>query len=598
MQPCITASALQNSDWKLSSHAARPRDWHLSAAQSHAASWNARHVAERAPWPEVDDEPDELESEQALVDAWTSVMHSATAASLATAFITPGYHACAPSGCRMADGRRSRVLPRAGPCEHAAMKQTLASCLSLLVGCSAAPPPSPAPVVAAPSATAAAPAGATLVAAPVAARPSAPTTGETCKLAWTNEPVWSATTPSVGPPTARLTIVWFFELDDPFSAHVAPRIAELRDELGPENVRIVWRHHPLPFHKTARRAGKAAQHVFETRGGEPFWRFVRDALAARPPHTDARLFELASREGVTDRAAFDAALDDPRLDAELDDGAALARALGMLGVPAFLLNGEVVNGAQPLETFREAARRATARTQQSGRDACAATQLALPERPSEPAPSTAPAPVAEPVDFVAIPVGASPSRGPADAPVTIVAFGGYQDPFSRRATGTIHALLDQHKADVRYVWKDHPLPFHKHAITAATLVRRAHARGGASAFFRVHDELMAATTVDDASLAAFAARHGLGAPSPTKTPAIEADLALGEAAGVRGTPTFFVNGRRLVGARPEADFEQVIGEELAKAKGLLARGTPRAGIYDAALRANGARPPATKQPTP
>ncbi len=472
------------------------------------------------------------------------------------------------------------------------MTRTLAWTSLLLAGCASTPPPTPVPTVAAPTATAPASATPTLVAAPVA-RPAAQGVSESCRLTWTAQPVWTPSSPSIGPVSAPLTIVWFFELDDPFSARVAPRILELRDELGHDNVRIVWRHHPLPFHKTARRAGKAAQHVFEARGGEAFWRFVQGAFEARPPHTDDRLFELASREGLTDRASFDAALDDPRLDAELDDGAALAQALRLLGVPAFLINGEVVNGAQPIETFREAARRATVASRQAGHDACAATQLALRAPPSEPTrATTAPAPDA--VEFFSIPVGASPARGPADAPVTIVAFGGYQDPFSRRATSTIHSLLEKHKSDVRYVWKDFPLDFHKHAIAAATLVRRGAAKGGPAAFFQLHDELMASPAIDDATLAAFASKHRLGAPSSTKTPAISVDLALGTAAGVRGTPTFFINGRRLTGARPEGDFEQAIGEELAKARALLARGTPRARIYEAALRANGAKPVSPK----
>lgn len=474
------------------------------------------------------------------------------------------------------------------------MKHLPLCALALLAGC-AAPRPAEPPTVAAPAAahpsttSSPAPAAPLVVAAPHAR----PVAAETCRLPWTSEPLWTPMSPQTGPIGAPVTIVWFFDLDDPFTARAAPTVFEARDEAGREQVRVVWRHHPLPFHRTARRAAKAAQHVFEQRGDEAFGRFIRAVLDARPPHTDERLFELAAREGVG-RADLAAALDDPRLEAELDASAGLARDLGLLGTPAFLVNGEVINGAQPIDRFREVLGRALQASRRGGLDACEATRQAHPTR-AEQRP-TAPSPAADTPEFVSVPVGASPARGPADALVTIVEFGGYQDPFSRKAAATMKALLAERGGDVRHVWKDFPLPFHTHAISAAALVRRALARGGPTAFFAAHDELMASHAVDDATLSSLAARHRLGTPTKVTTPAIEADLALGRAAGVRGTPTFFVNGRRVGGARPKADFDAVIDEELAKAKALLARGTPRAQIYDAALRANGALPAAPKAP--
>ena len=56
--------------------------------------------------------------------------------------------------------------------------------------------------------------------------------------------------------------------------------------------------------------------------------------------------------------------------------------------------------------------------------------------------------------------------------------------------------------------------------------------------------------------------------------AIDADADLGDDMQASGTPHFFVNGRRLVGAQPVEKFAEIIDEELTKTTALLAKGTP------------------------
>src|SRR5262245_49612605 len=53
----------------------------------------------------------------------------------------------------------------------------------------------------------------------------------------------------------------------------------------------------------------------------------------------------------------------------------------------------------------------------------------------------------------------APQRGPDDALVTIVMFSDYQCPFCKRAEPTISRILNEHRNDVRVVWRDNPLPF-------------------------------------------------------------------------------------------------------------------------------------------
>ena len=53
---------------------------------------------------------------------------------------------------------------------------------------------------------------------------------------------------------------------------------------------------------------------------------------------------------------------------------------------------------------------------------------------------------------------------------------------------------------------------------------------------------------------------------------IDADTEVSEDFQASGTPHFFINGRRLVGAQPEEKFSKIIDEEIRKAQGLIAKG--------------------------
>src|SRR5690606_26838181 len=71
---------------------------------------------------------------------------------------------------------------------------------------------------------------------------------------------------------------------------------------------------------------------------------------------------------------------------------------------------------------------------------------------------------------------------------------------------------------------------------------------------------------------------------------IEANQELASDINASGTPHFFINGRRLVGAQPFEKFKEVIDEEVKKAEALIAKGTPKASLY-AEIMKNGKEPP-------
>jgi protein-disulfide isomerase len=191
------------------------------------------------------------------------------------------------------------------------------------------------------------------------------------------------------------------------------------------------------------------------------------------------------------------------------------------------------------------------------------------------------------VNFV--PVGSSPVRGKRDALVTLVEFSEFQCPYCSRVQPTLEALRASYGDDLRVVWKNEPLAFHPHALPAAEVALEARRERGDAGFWAVHDDLFAQPVggLDGASLLRIARKHGVDASkaasaiaSSTYQSTIDDDDKLAKRLGVSGTPTFFVNGRILVGAQPYSTFVTAIDDELAKAKARVAKGTPRARVYD------------------
>lgn len=166
-------------------------------------------------------------------------------------------------------------------------------------------------------------------------------------------------------------------------------------------------------------------------------------------------------------------------------------------------------------------------------------------------------------------VGSAPVRGRAEAPVTVVVFTDYECPFCAKAEVTLRAIEAQYGRDVRVAWKNHPLPFHKDAQLAAKAALAAHEQGQ---FLEYHDALFAhQKELDRASLERRAedlgldmARFRAAIDGERIAAQVAADAADASRLGVAGTPTFFVNGRRVIGARPLDDFRSAIDEALER----------------------------------
>ncbi|HET7824445.1 MAG TPA: thioredoxin domain-containing protein [Anaeromyxobacter sp.] len=207
-------------------------------------------------------------------------------------------------------------------------------------------------------------------------------------------------------------------------------------------------------------------------------------------------------------------------------------------------------------------------------------------RPSPAAPRPQPRPTEDPRAVYRVPVEDSPARGPADALVTIVESSDFECPFCKRAYPTVKQLEEAYAGKVRVVFKHNPLPFHPRAMPSAVASEEARAQGGDAKFWAMHDALFTAPSLDDAALAKAAADARVDAAKVKDAVAagkykdrIERDQRLAQSLGASGTPTFFINGRKLVGAQPYEAFRAVVDEELKKAETMVKDGVPAAQVY-------------------
>ena len=168
--------------------------------------------------------------------------------------------------------------------------------------------------------------------------------------------------PVLGKRDAKVTIVEFADFQCPFCGRADATIEALL-ALYPGKIKLVWRHTPLPFRKFAHLASEAAVEAFRQKGDAGFWAYrallFKNQSRGGGLERDA-LIDYA-REQKLELARFKSALDDHRHAAVVDADAAVAAASGIDGTPAFVINGVLVVGAQPLAKFRRVVDRALAR---------------------------------------------------------------------------------------------------------------------------------------------------------------------------------------------------------------------------------------------
>jgi len=168
-----------------------------------------------------------------------------------------------------------------------------------------------------------------------------------------------------------------------------------------------------------------------------------------------------------------------------------------------------------------------------------------------------------------------PSTGPDDAKVEMIEFGCYMCPFSRQAQEIVKQVLEKYGDQIKFVYRDFPIEQSGHS----DLHMAAECADDQGKFWEIHDLLFTEQEVCVQTTGAerkkqikdIAEQAGLDMAefnacmeSEKYQEEIDNDFQDGLKAGVYGTPTFFINGRTIIGPKPLRAFEKIIDEELEK----------------------------------
>ena len=313
-------------------------------------------------------------------------------------------------------------------------------------------------------------------------------------------------------------------------------------EKFPNDVRIVWKNNALPFHN---RAMPAAQAAMAAQPQGKFWEFHDKIFANQKALDDATLEKYATELGL-DIPKWKAAMAGTKGLIEKD--MALAGKLNARGTPNFFVNGRNLRGAVPYENFEGLIKAELAKAQKlvaAGTPAKDVYALAI-----------AKGKTFEPLDSKVntFTYEGRPFKGAANGDIVITEYSDFQCLYCSRIAPAMKKLADapELKGRIKVVFKHFPLNFHKQAKPAAIAAMAAHQQGK---FWEMHDKIFA----DFKSLSAdklkqWATEIGLDIAkydaylaSGAGAKIVEEDMKEARAAGLRGTPTVYINGRKYQG---------------------------------------------------
>jgi len=165
----------------------------------------------------------------------------------------------------------------------------------------------------------------------------------------------------------------------------------------------------------------------------------------------------------------------------------------------------------------------------------------------------------------------APKRGAERPRVVVQVFSDFECPYCARATPTLERVLEDYGECVQVVWRHRPMPYHPHAALAAQASTEVYAQRGDDAFWRYHDALFAAQGElsravierEAEALGVDLERLRAALDEGAHQHVIDRDRAAVAATELEaGTPSFFVNGAFIHGARSYRVFAHHIERAL------------------------------------
>ncbi len=347
---------------------------------------------------------------------------------------------------------------------------------------------------------------------------------------------------------APITLVEFTDFECPFCARFHPVVEEVLKEF-PKDVKAVLKNFPLGFHKNAKPAAKATLAAGDQ---GKYWEMVDAVLKNGKQLSDEKYVELAKEIGLN-VGKFQKALknNDAKYEQQIKDDMDLAQKVGVRGTPTFFIGGYQTR-SRDLDSYKK-----EIALIKEGKP------IMVPKPPARP-----PAPDLNKVHDIDI--GKSHVKGQKNAKVTIVEFSDLECPFSARFHPVLEEVVKAYPKDVKVVFKNFPLGFHKNAKPAAKATMAAGEQG--KYWEMVDIVLKNGKQLGSEKYEEFAKEIGLNVDKFKKDLAskdaeyeqiIKDDMGLASKVGVRGTPTFFLNGK-LTRSRDLESYKKEIDEILGK----------------------------------
>jgi protein-disulfide isomerase len=163
-------------------------------------------------------------------------------------------------------------------------------------------------------------------------------------------PIEVGDAPSFGNKEAKVTIVEFSDFQCPFCAKGADILKELKAKYG-NKIRVAFKNFPLPFHNHAEKAANAGLCANE-QSSEKFWKLHDEMFSHQDSLDPEGLKKAASKIGLkVDQ--FSKCLDENKYISQVQSQMEEGKKIKVKSTPTFFINGQLVNGAQPVEVFSE-----------------------------------------------------------------------------------------------------------------------------------------------------------------------------------------------------------------------------------------------------
>lgn len=384
-------------------------------------------------------------------------------------------------------------------------------------------------------------------------------------------PVW-------GSEDALVTLVLFDDFECPFCSRLYGTYEQLKKDYDGK-IRIAFVNLPLGFHKKAKDAAYlgAAAH----KQGK-FWEvysflFSKQKEWNRVPDFKEWL-ESHKSEIPADWETLKKDMENKKIESLVEEDIKTAGALGLRGTPASFVNGRFISGALPIETFKKVIDEELKKAEGKGLKGDALYREII--KDGKPAVAKNNGNKAEKEDpdkvYNVTLNGKEAAKGSKNPKVTIIEFSDFQCPYCSRANSTVNGVVEKYKNDVKLVYKNFPLGFHKDAKPASVFARAVKNLYGDEKFFKVADLLYAKQNEwkgrTDEKFEAYAKEIGADwakvkaeMAKPETEAAVSEDIREAGKHNIRSVPAFFINGKKVSGAKPAEFFESMI-ESIIKEK--------------------------------